>query len=588
VQIPLGTVTSITEQANPLFSLVNITVTPPATQVGAVNIAGRTVSVRLTAEQPSTHVTFTDQPAPNTGFLIMCKAYQGAPPPNTSWNLSSPGVGSFASSGPACSSLFVAPAGNITVTETVSGNLSLVGITASPPVVSTNLAAKSAVVQIIAGQTTTVIFTNTGNPAPGGQVRVCKVAGQGVPVGTPFTFTVNGNPVTVNAGPGPTGNCSDNFSVPANSNVNIHENVPANYQVASIGFNPGSAAGSTDLPNGNAVAHVGGAGTLTSVIYTNRAVPPEQGLLKVCKIAGPGVAVGAPFTFTASGAPFSVTAGSATSSPPGNCVIVGSFPVGSAVLVDENVPATNQVDEISVEPSAALVSGSVDLTAGSVAVTIGPGVTEVTYTNKRTGFLEVCKAAQGPGVTGNFQFSVAGQLFTVPVGQCTGPIEVPAGQVSVTEVVRPGFQVVTCTTFPVGALMTNCNQPNQTAVVNVAFGGISAQTALTFVNRTVQPGTAAEEPSSPPAPQASASPVSFSTSAASTTSPVDPATGDDGARVVSGKTTVDAACPARLVGAATEAGALVESDSPAADALALAKRLRGVEEGRGSQSVCAG
>ncbi|MCA1707323.1 MAG: hypothetical protein LC808_30275, partial [Actinobacteria bacterium] len=99
-----------------------------------------------------------------------------------------------------------------------------------------------------------------------------------------------------------------------------------------------------------------------------------------------------------------------------------------------------------------------------------------------------------PGVTGSFQFSVGGQLFTVPVGQCTGPIEVPAGQVTVTEVGRPGFQVVTCTTFPAAALGTNCNQGNQTAVVNVAFGGISAQTALTFVNRAV-PGTAAEEPS---------------------------------------------------------------------------------------------
>ncbi|HVT61703.1 MAG TPA: hypothetical protein VHR45_25310 [Thermoanaerobaculia bacterium] len=35
--------------------------------------------------------------------------------------------------------------------------------------------------------------------------------------------------------------------------------------------------------------------------------------------------------------------------------------------------------------------GTPNLTLGSVNITIGTGVTEVTYANKNTGFLEICK-----------------------------------------------------------------------------------------------------------------------------------------------------------------------------------------------------
>ncbi|MDQ1367045.1 MAG: hypothetical protein QOE57_3087, partial [Acidimicrobiaceae bacterium] len=62
---------------------------------------------------------------------------------------------------------------------------------------------------------------------------------------------------------------------------------------------------------------------------------------------------------------------------------VGTYPVGSTVLVDENVPATYQVDHITSTPPTAIVSSSVNLAAGSVSVVIAPGVTQVVYTNKR-------------------------------------------------------------------------------------------------------------------------------------------------------------------------------------------------------------
>src|SRR3712207_4952461 len=45
------------------------------------------------------------------------------------------------------------------------------------------------------------------------------------------------------------------------------------------------------------------------------------------------------------------------------------------------------------------------------------------------GFLEICKQADGSGVTGSFEFAIAGrpETVSVPVGACSFPIQLPAG-----------------------------------------------------------------------------------------------------------------------------------------------------------------
>src|SRR5687768_92990 len=106
--------------------------------------------------------------------------------------------------------------------------------------------------------------------------------------------------------------------------------------------------------------------------------PVPGGILKVCKVAGLGVAVGTPFTFTAGSSTFMVPAGPA---PGGTCVIGPSFPVGSIVTVDEIIPAGHVVSSIAVAPTSQLVVGSTNLAVGSVDITIGSGVTEVTFTD---------------------------------------------------------------------------------------------------------------------------------------------------------------------------------------------------------------
>ncbi len=138
--------------------------------------------------------------------------------------------------------------------------------------------------------------------------------------------------------------------------------------------------------------------------------------------------------------------------------------------------------------------------------------------------IEICKRALDLDVTGFFDFTVdviVGQVFTVPVGQCSGALQVlvpwppptstPAtGLVVVTELGRAGFQFESATTFPAGRLgfvsvnsgVTNSNacavRPNPNNVAGCTFsnpgggwvgavvveGGTSNQTTVNFFNRS--------------------------------------------------------------------------------------------------------
>jgi hypothetical protein len=203
-----------------------------------------------------------------------------------------------------------------------------------------------------------------------------------------------------------------------------------------------------------------------------------DGVLKVCKVAGPGVAVGTSFSFTVGGNTFTVPAGP---TPGGTCVVGPSFPVGSNVTVAETIPAGDTVASITVAPPGQLV-GTPNLAGGSVNITIGSGVTEVTYTDKRTGFLEICKNGE---VGGNFTFSVnPGGLgpFVVPAGACSPAIEVAAGPVIINELPTPGAIMVGCATIP-ASQQGSCNPGAQTSTVTVVPGDVSTMTIAFVTNR---------------------------------------------------------------------------------------------------------
>jgi hypothetical protein len=233
-----------------------------------------------------------------------------------------------------------------------------------------------------------------------------------------------------------------------------------------------AAAGGVAKENATAELNFGDA--------TGEACTP--GLLKVCKVAGPGIAVGTPFTFNAGSSTMTVPAGPA---PGGTCVVGPSLAVGTAVTVAENVPAGVTVSNITVAPPSQQV-GLPNLTGGSVNITMGTGVTEVTFTDKLTGYIEICKKGH---VTGNYSFNISpggiGPII-VPAGACSPAIQVVAGPVIVTETPSPGAVMSGCSAYPAGQQL-GCNTSAGSSTVNVAPGNISTMTIAFIENKPVQP-----------------------------------------------------------------------------------------------------
>src|SRR5208283_911512 len=131
----------------------------------------------------------------------------------------------------------------------------------------------------------------------------------------------------------------------------------------------------------------GGVALETITTFTNTSTSGQTGLLKICKIAGPGIDVGTPFTFTAT-SPASSTGGATKSTytieagpaaDGGYCVLGGTYPVGTQVTVKETLPKGDYAS-ITVQPPA---NGS-KMTTSSVVATIGSGITEVTFTDSTT------------------------------------------------------------------------------------------------------------------------------------------------------------------------------------------------------------
>jgi hypothetical protein len=202
------------------------------------------------------------------------------------------------------------------------------------------------------------------------------------------------------------------------------------------------------------------------------------GILKICKVAGTGITVGTSFTFSAGSSTVTVPAGPA---PGGTCMVGPSFPVGTNITVTETVPAGDTVSNISVAPPGQLV-GTPNLAGGSVNVTIGSGVTEVTFTDDRTGFIEICKKGD---VTGTFNFTVSpGGLgpFAVPAGACSPAIAVAAGPVTIHERPSRGSRMVACSTLP-ASQQGLCNTTTQTSTVTVEPGDVSTMTIAFVTNR---------------------------------------------------------------------------------------------------------
>lgn len=223
--------------------------------------------------------------------------------------------------------------------------------------------------------------------------------------------------------------------------------------------------------------------------------PSESGQLKLCKIMGIGVTKGDIFTFTVNGANYSVAAG--------YCVLAGQYPLDTQVTIQEtNIPAGVFVERIDVAPDGRTISKSVQM--GQVVVKIGSGITEVSFRNATAtststktpiptvpqGYMQICKQADGAGVTGYFNFRFADQSRSVPVGACSRLIfNLTPGTLTVTEDALNGYEVADIYTIPADRLVSkDLNARSATVTIVPSNGDASTQTVVVFVNRKVEEG----------------------------------------------------------------------------------------------------
>jgi Protein of unknown function (DUF642) len=117
-----------------------------------------------------------------------------------------------------------------------------------------------------------------------------------------------------------------------------------------------------------------------------------------------------------------------------------------------------------------------------------------------TGYLEICKVSDpNHPVTGLFTFTAINGGFnsgpiSVPVGQCSGSIQVPSGAVTVTETPVLGVAVSNVTAYAYDELgfyhdeLNSWSQPDLHAIVNVMAGDQDEETLTTFTNYAAPPG----------------------------------------------------------------------------------------------------
>ncbi|HZT91284.1 MAG TPA: hypothetical protein VFA05_04515 [Gaiellaceae bacterium] len=115
-----------------------------------------------------------------------------------------------------------------------------------------------------------------------------------------------------------------------------------------------------------------------------------------------------------------------------------------------------------------------------------------------TGYIEVCKnwsgptpsslgnASTNPTLTFNYTITdsnMGSYSATVPAGGCSEPIQVAAGDVSVTEASAPWYSVSAITVQDANGSITSVPNPTNTVTVTVAPGDISMETLVTYTNQ---------------------------------------------------------------------------------------------------------
>ncbi len=364
------------------------------------------------------------------------------------------------------------------------------------------------------------------DPGETGSVQICKqlAPNDSTPLDTYFTFSVTNVVDAQDANFSLTpGTCSRIFGVNA-PKVTVTEGASGNTRIFDITAitglpSPGNSVTiAKDIPNRSVEVTIPSDPAPVSIVTFINQSTAGQGTIEICKQLAQGdpIPVGTNFTFTVTGA---VNPAQATITIPAGafgtptCTAPILVATGSQTITEVQRPNTI-VSAITVNPS----DPTDNIKLGNRSVTINvteSGVNDervITFTNQttRTGYLEICKDAQGPDVTGSFSFTVEGSpgnTYSVPVGACSLPIEVTIPQVGnspftakVTELKKENYKLVDVTTSPTNALNGPIvfdagfdangapladNTNGGYVVVNLTVGGTANQKIVHFVNQAM-------------------------------------------------------------------------------------------------------
>ena len=337
---------------------------------------------------------------------------------------------------------------------------------------------------LVASAFMALLWTGVASAA-NGTLEICKAgdngaAGQSFDIsyvkgtGTPKSVTVTG------------GTCDAAVSVPTGT-YTLQEDLSSGLWVMS---------GSSVVPSGNWVSENDRTGKLKVTVVANAETQativnsPSAATIKVCKWSASPALQGAQFSFTVNGQTVTATAGKNAANA--GCSAALSTQPGTKLKIQESVPSNETVaehDAPTAPPSPTRPAWSRSPSA--------TGANIVTFENEpvgppQTGYVEVCKDAGDDYVndtTTPFQFTITDKTnvaipVSVLVNQCSGPIKVAAGNVSIAE-------TPTATTFvssifaapdPNALGPTNLTNGTTTAVVPVSSDS-SGEVQVHFVNR---------------------------------------------------------------------------------------------------------
>lgn len=220
-------------------------------------------------------VTITKAPV-STGIIEICKRADNSNGPVTGRYTFTFAGRSVSVPVGTCTGPLKVPAGYLTVHEVAKTGTRISACTTRPMnrLARCDAANSLAVIRILAGgvsnETLLTITNRIRSDSNTGAIKVCKIAGSGITVGTNYTFTVGGRTITVPAGPASQGGyCKIASGFTRGTNVTVTEAPRPGTTVAKITVAPAARKTSASTANRKVTVKVGSG--FTVVTFTNTA-----------------------------------------------------------------------------------------------------------------------------------------------------------------------------------------------------------------------------------------------------------------------------------------------------------------------------